>query len=105
MGLAKSLRDSGYLGADDVARIARSAADAARNDGALAVQIGDTGTFAVRNDDDGRGLMPGEYVRVQTKSVEAVVGAKVPVSRLRWSTIVNAQLRCKVNIVFNWKVQ
>lgn len=91
VGVAGSLVDTGCLGVDDVALIRRLADEAKEQNSALAVQIGATGWYAVR---DGDG-----WVHVESQVVEAEVGAKAPASRLRRSTPVNARFRCKVNML------
>lgn len=95
--LANILAGTGCLGSDDVAQIQRLAEDAVSISSALVLQLGATGTFAVRHRN--HRLVPGEWAHVRTRGVEAKIGAKVAASRLRRCTAVSAQFQCKVSIV------
>lgn len=91
---AKKVAEAGHLGKEDVTRIEGLDGQARTSGVPVLVRLGDTETFAVR--DENNRSIPGGWAHVQTTDIARPAGSGPQQSALRRSTE-NDALQCKVN--------
>lgn len=98
MALAQKVVDNAVLGEADAANIGSLASEAEKVGVGLAVRLGDTQAYAVR--DANNRSTPGDWAHVHTTGVVRGAGTKPAPSQKRRSTNL-ASIACKVNMFFS----